>query len=115
INEEAISACKLLNGHLYKGKDVGREQLISCMSSVEVNWFECVTSPKCRADDVKSVIKTFRQYIPILLETIVNLKDKDGNNALHYAVTYKNWKVVKVVLSTHGINADLFNQVCCIH
>lgn len=34
-----------------------------------------------------------------------------GNNALHYAVTYKNWKVVSVLLSTNGINVDIYNQV----
>jgi len=28
ITDEVIVACKLLNGHLYKGKEIGREQMV---------------------------------------------------------------------------------------
>lgn len=28
ITDEVVVACKLLNGHLYKGKEIGREQMV---------------------------------------------------------------------------------------
>ncbi|XP_031551593.1 KN motif and ankyrin repeat domain-containing protein 1-like [Actinia tenebrosa] len=111
LSEEVLSACKLLNGHLYKGKEIGREQLVSCMSTVENHWFECVTSPGCRADVIKAYVKAFRAYIPVLMETIINLRDKEGNNALHYAVSFNNWKVVNTILKTNFVDVGLPNQV----
>jgi len=52
------------------------------MSTVESSWFECVTLPTCRADVVRSFTKVIRQYIPVLLETFVNLKDKNVSKLL---------------------------------
>ncbi|XP_032232032.2 KN motif and ankyrin repeat domain-containing protein 1 isoform X2 [Nematostella vectensis] len=110
INEEVVLACKLLNGHLYKDKEIGREQMVSCMGTVESNWFDSVSTTKCRSDVIRSYIKTFRTHIPVLLETIVNLSDAEGNNALHYAVTYRNWKVVNVLLNTGCVDVNLVNK-----
>ncbi|EDO36063.1 predicted protein, partial [Nematostella vectensis] len=110
INEEVVLACKLLNGHLYKDKEIGREQMVSCMGTVESNWFDSVSTTKCRSDVIRSYIKTFRTHIPVLLETIVNLPDAEGNNALHYAVTYRNWKVVNVLLNTGCVDVNLVNK-----
>ena len=56
------------------------------MSTVENQWFDCVTSPDCRADVIKVFIKAFRVYIPVLLETIVNLRDKDVSSLLFCCV-----------------------------
>ena len=32
ITDEVVVACKLLNGHLYKGKEIGREQMVSYLA-----------------------------------------------------------------------------------
>ncbi|EDO36064.1 predicted protein [Nematostella vectensis] len=84
---------------------------VSCMGTVESNWFDSVSTTKCRSDVIRSYIKTFRTHIPVLLETIVNLSDAEGNNALHYAVTYRNWKVVNVLLNTGCVDVNLVNKV----
>lgn len=110
ITDEVIVACKLLNGHLYKGKEIGREQMISCMSTVENNWFRCVSSRDCDSELIKGLLKIFRNQIHMLLETIINLVDNNGNNALHYAVSFRNWKVVDVLLGTGIMNLNLPNK-----
>lgn len=33
ITDEVVVACKLLNGHLYKGKEIGREQMVLYLQS----------------------------------------------------------------------------------
>ena len=34
-----------------------------------------------------------------------------GNNALHYAVSFRNWKIVDVLLGTGSMNLNLPNKV----
>lgn len=110
ITDEVLVACKLLNGHLYKGKEIGREQMISCMSTVENNWFCCVSSRDCDSNLIKGLVNIFKNQIQMLLETIVNLVDSNGNNALHYAVSFRNWMVVDVLLGTGLMNLNLPNK-----
>ena len=50
---------------------------ISCMSTVESNWFRCVSSRDCDAEIIKGLLKIFKNQIPMLLETIVNLVDSN--------------------------------------
>lgn len=50
---------------------------ISCMSTVEGNWFQCVSSRDCDAEIIKGLLKIFKNQIPMLLETIVNLVDSN--------------------------------------
>ena len=50
---------------------------ISCMSTVEGNWFRCVSSRDCDAEIIKGLLKIFKNQIPMLLETIVNLVDSN--------------------------------------
>lgn len=110
IADEVLVACKLLNGHLYKGKEIGREQMISCMSTVENNWFHCVSSKDCDTKLIEGLVKIFKNHIDMLLETIMNLVDGNGNNALHYAVSFRNWKVVDLLLATGLMNLNLPNK-----
>lgn len=37
ITDEVVVACKLLNGHLYKGKEIGREQMVLCVAFVYIS------------------------------------------------------------------------------
>ena len=37
-----------------------------------------------------------------------------GNNALHYAVSFRNWKIVDVLLGTGSMNLNLPNKVIII-
>lgn len=110
ITDEVVVACKLLNGHLYKGKEIGREQMISCMSTVENNWFRCVSSRDSDPEVIKGLLRIFKNQIHMLLETILNLVDGNGNNALHYAVSFRNWKLVDVLLDTGLMNLNLPNK-----
>ena len=51
IEEPVIVACKLLNGHLYKGKEIGREQMVRS-GVVQTDCSEvllCVCVSKCTA------------------------------------------------------------------
>ena len=50
---------------------------ISCMSTVEGNWFRCVSSRDSDAEIIKGLLKIFKNQIPMLLETIVNLVDSN--------------------------------------
>lgn len=42
ITDEVVVACKLLNGHLYKGKEIGREQMvIMLLNCVFISYSFC--------------------------------------------------------------------------
>ena len=40
-----------------------------------------------------------------------SLVSLQGNNALHYAVSFRNWKLVEVLLETGLVNLNLPNKV----
>ena len=44
ITDEVVVACKLLNGHLYKGKEIGREQMVFTCNLL-VNLLNCILWP----------------------------------------------------------------------
>ena len=50
---------------------------ISCMSTVENNWFCCVSSRDCDSNLIKGLVNIFKNQIHMLLETIVNLVDSN--------------------------------------
>ena len=47
------------------------------MSTVENNWFRCVSSRDCDSELIKGLLKIFRNQIHMLLETIINLVDNN--------------------------------------
>ena len=59
------------------------------MSTVENNWFCCVSSKDCDTELIKSLVKIFKNQIDMLLETIMNLVD---GNVCYVALrcTYTN-------------------------
>lgn len=48
---------------------------ISCMSTVENNWFRCVSSRDSDPEVIKGLLRIFKNQIHMLLETILNLVD----------------------------------------
>ena len=47
------------------------------MSTVENNWFHCVSAKDCDPEIVKGLLKIFKNQIHMLLETIINLVDNN--------------------------------------
>ena len=47
------------------------------MSTVENNWFRCVSTRDCDPEVVKGLLKIFKNQIHMLLETIINLVDSN--------------------------------------
>ena len=47
------------------------------MSTVENNWFRCVSAKDCDPEIVKGLLKIFKNQIHMLLETIINLVDSN--------------------------------------
>lgn len=47
------------------------------MSTVENNWFRCVSARDCDPEIVKGLLKIFKNQIHMLLETIINLVDNN--------------------------------------
>ena len=45
------------------------------MSTVENNWFHCVSSKDCDTKLIEGLVKIFKNHIDMLLETIMNLVD----------------------------------------
>ena len=43
--------------------------------------------------------------------SLINFLIFQGNNALHYAVSFRNWKIVDVLLGTGSMNLNLPNKV----
>ena len=59
------------------------------MSTVESNWFRCVSSRDCDPEVIKSLLKIFKNQIHMLLETIVNLVDSNVSFGCHITVLSK--------------------------
>ncbi|XP_057298791.1 uncharacterized protein LOC130629553 isoform X2 [Hydractinia symbiolongicarpus] len=107
---DVIEACQMLHQHFSGEKPLKQQQMLKYMGIIQTLWFKTVKRRRANASVVKSYIDLFHQRIPELMETIINLTDDEGNTALHYALTYKNYAVVSILLDSGECAVDLVNQ-----
>lgn len=73
-----------------------------------LEWFQVSSHKSSRPEVVAVYLEALGDIQPQLLETVVNLPDRNGNTALHYSVSHSNFPVAKLLLDTgrHGHSAQ---------
>ncbi|XP_047146364.1 uncharacterized protein LOC100203056 isoform X2 [Hydra vulgaris] len=107
---DVIESCKMLHAHFSGENQLKQPAVLQYMSIIQALWFKTVKRKRANAAIVKSYIDLFQQRVPELLETIMNMSDDEGNTALHFAITYKNYAVVNILLDSGECSVDTINQ-----
>lgn len=95
-----MSALKVINDHLQKNPEPVESQIQSAREIAACEWFQISSTEKANPDDVEDYLDYFEEQSWELLEYMVNLKDKNGNMAMHYAVSHGNFDVVSILLDS---------------
>ncbi|XP_066049045.1 KN motif and ankyrin repeat domain-containing protein 4 isoform X2 [Chamaea fasciata] len=109
-SEDFLAACQLLSEHLPEIRSTSNKHLQHVLGSISQEWFQ-VSSHKSSSPEVVAVyLEVLGDIQPQLLETVVNLPDRNGNTALHYSVSHSNFPVAKLLLDTGVCCLDLQNR-----
>lgn len=78
------------------------------LGPISLEWFQVSSHKSSRPEVVAVYLEALGDIQPQLLETVVNLPDRNGNTALHYSVSHSNFPVAKLLLDTgrHGHSAQ---------
>ncbi|XP_041339390.1 KN motif and ankyrin repeat domain-containing protein 4 isoform X3 [Pyrgilauda ruficollis] len=108
-SEDFLAACQLLSEHLPEIRSRSNKHL-HVLGSVSQEWFQVSSHKASRPEVVAAYLEALGDIQPQLLETVVNLPDRNGNTALHYSVSHSNFQVAKLLLDTGKCCLDLQNR-----
>ncbi|XP_053806778.1 KN motif and ankyrin repeat domain-containing protein 4 isoform X1 [Vidua chalybeata] len=109
-SEDFLAACQLLSEHLPEIRSRSNKHLQHALGSISREWFHVSSHKSSRPEVVAAYLEALRDIQPQLLETVVNLPDRNGNTALHYSVSHSNFQVAKLLLDTGVCCLDLQNR-----
>ncbi|NWV42031.1 KANK4 protein, partial [Grantiella picta] len=109
-SEEFLAACQLLSEHLPEIRSTSDKHLRHVLSSISQEWFQVSSHKSSSPEVVAAYLEALGDSQPQLLETLVNLPDRNGNTALHYSVSHSNFPVAKLLLDTGVCCLDLQNR-----
>ena len=69
------------------------------MSTVENNWFSCVSARDCDPEIVKGLLRIFKNQIHMLLETIINLVDSNVSEFISSIKQTRGYLILDSILS----------------
>lgn len=95
-----IAALKVLNDHLQKSPEPNEEEIRTAREVASCEWFRISSTDTAISDNVEDYLDYFEEQSWELLTYMVNLADKNGNTAMHYAVSHGNFDVVSILLDT---------------
>ncbi|XP_059334763.1 KN motif and ankyrin repeat domain-containing protein 4 isoform X1 [Ammospiza nelsoni] len=109
-SEDFLAACQLLSEHLPEISSRSNQHLQPVLGSISREWFQVSSHKASRPEVVAAYLEALGDIQPQLLETVVNLPDRNGNTALHYSVSHSNFQVAKLLLDTGKCCLDLQNR-----
>ncbi|NWT71860.1 KANK4 protein, partial [Prunella himalayana] len=109
-SEDFLAACQLLSEHLPEIRSRSNKHLQHVLGSISQEWFQVSSHKTSRPEVVAAYLEALGDIQPQLLETVVNLPDRNGNTALHYSVSHSNFQVAKLLLDTGRCCLDLQNR-----
>uniref|UniRef100_A0A8C3XA90 KN motif and ankyrin repeat domains 4 n=1 Tax=Cyanoderma ruficeps TaxID=181631 RepID=A0A8C3XA90_9PASS len=109
-SEDFLVACQLLSEHLPEIRSTSNKHLQHVLSSISQEWFQVSSHKSSSPEVVAAYLEALGDIQPQLLETVVNLPDRNGNTALHYSVSHSNFPVAKLLLDTGVCCLDLQNR-----
>jgi KN motif and ankyrin repeat domain-containing protein len=105
-----MAALKVINDHLEKNPEPIESQIRSALSIAACEWFQISSTEKANPDNVEDYLDYFEEQSWDLLTFMVNLADKNGNSAMHYAVSHGNFDVVSILLDSKVSNINQTNN-----
>ncbi|NWI07371.1 KANK4 protein, partial [Tichodroma muraria] len=109
-SEDFLAACQLLSEHLPEIRSTSNKHLQHVLGSISQEWFQVSSHKSSSPQVVAAYLEALGDIQPQLLETVVNLPDRNGNTALHYSVSHSNFPVTKLLLDTGRCCLDLQNR-----
>ncbi|KAM4773943.1 KN motif and ankyrin repeat domain-containing protein 4 isoform 1-T4 [Cyanocitta cristata] len=109
-SEDFLTACQLLSEHLPEIRSTSNKHLRPVLGSISQEWFQVSSHKSSSPQVVAAYLEALGDIQPQLLETVVNLPDRNGNTALHYSVSHSNFPVAKLLLDTGVCCLDLQNR-----
>ncbi|XP_023787959.1 KN motif and ankyrin repeat domain-containing protein 4, partial [Cyanistes caeruleus] len=109
-SEDFLAACQLLSEHLPEIRSTSNKHLQHVLGSISQEWFQVSSHKSSSPEVVAAYLEALGAIQPQLLETVVNLPDRNGNTALHYSVSHSNFPVAKLLLDTGTCCLDLQNR-----
>ncbi|NXO38735.1 KANK4 protein, partial [Locustella ochotensis] len=109
-SEDFLAACQLLSEHLPEIRSTSNKHLQHGLASISQEWFQVSSHESSSPEVVAAYLEALGDVQPQLLETVVNLPDRNGNTALHYSVSHSNFPVAKLLLDTGVCCLDLQNR-----
>ncbi|NWR44772.1 KANK4 protein, partial [Regulus satrapa] len=109
-SEDFLAACQLLSEHLPEIRSTSNKHLQHVLGSISQEWFQVSSHKSSSPEVVAAYLEALGATQPQLLETVVNLPDRNGNTALHYSVSHSNFPVAKLLLDTGMCCLDLQNR-----
>nr|CAH8873674.1 unnamed protein product [Trichobilharzia regenti] len=77
--------------------------LSNCMNIspeiIKQAWFQMISSKSVNSRLIDLCINSLKQISVNLVDEIVNIADKRGNTALHYAISQANWPIVYTLMN----------------
>lgn len=95
-----VAALKVLNDHLQKSPEPNEAQIRNAREVASCEWFKISSTDLATSDNVEDYLDFFEEQSWDLLTYMVNLADKNGNTAMHYAVSHGNFDVVSILLDS---------------
>lgn len=78
---------------------------------MESEWFQVAASKGSDSSVVEGYLDTFEGYSKQLLNYVVNMADKNGNTAIHYAISHSNFDAASVLLDSKVCDVNKQNKV----
>lgn len=95
-----MSALKVINDHLQINQEPIESQIHAASQIAACEWFQISSTETANPDNVEDYLDYFEEQSYELLSYMVNLADKNGNMAMHYAVSHGNFDVVSILLDS---------------
>jgi Ankyrin repeats (many copies) len=103
-----IAALKVLNDHLQQSPEPDEEVIKTAREVASCEWFRISSTDSATSDNVEDYLDYFEEQSWELLTYMVNLADKNGNSAMHYAVSHGNFDVCSILLDSKVSIAKIF-------
>ncbi|XP_072019321.1 uncharacterized protein [Amphiura filiformis] len=110
MSPEMIRAYSILEKLLEKPGDSNAQDMATCITTISKDWFRVSSQKTSDPAVVGDYLGALSEMGKAVLEKVVNLKDGNGNTALHYSVSHGNFEIVDHLLDTDVCNVDTPNR-----
>lgn len=109
-SKEMVAALKVINDHLQKSPEPDEDEIRTAREVASCEWFKISSTEAATSDNVEDYLDFFEEQSWDLLTYMVNLSDKNGNTAMHYAVSHGNFDVVSILLDSKVTSINQTNN-----